>query len=603
MTTLETKTTLPHWDMTTVFPSLESSEFTAAFDGVSAQIADLTRLVDERDVRKAASPAVTDEVVALVEDVLRRLNDIGDRLREVQSFIHAFVTTEAQNDLAQAKMSELQMTTVALSKISTRFVALVGSLDVEDLIERSPLAKEHAFALRRSVREAQLQMSEAEEDLASSLMPSARAAWSRLHGNVTSRVMADLKRPDGSVERLPMAQVRGMADHPDPQVRRAAWEAQMETWPSVEVPLAAALNSIKGWENELNKRRGFPDSLEPSLFNNNVDRQTLEAMQEACIASFGDFRRYMTAKAQLLGKDKLPWYDLGAPLGGEGRFWDWDDTASFIVENFKTFSDPLANLASRAFLERWIDAEPREGKRDGGFCMGVHRDVSRILVNFTNRGMSVATVAHELGHAYHNVQLEGKTPYQRRTPMALAETASTFCETIVSNAMAAAASDDEKLAILNDELLRDINIVVAIHSRFLFEKYVFEMREKRELSATELNEAMTRYQLECFGDALDPDATHPYMWCVSPHYYSLSYYNWPYTFGLLFGLGLYKRYEQDPDAFRASYDDLLASTGSDDAATLCARFGIDIRTPEFWSGSLDVVREKIDRFVELAEAR
>jgi pepF/M3 family oligoendopeptidase len=600
LTDTKIDTRLPHWDMTPVFPALDSSEFVTAFDELVTRITELVRVADAKNVRKTDGLTVDDATVAVFEDVLGRLNDIGDRNREVLSYLHSFITTEAGNDAAQAKYSELQMQAVPLSKIGTRFVAWIGSLDVEQLIACSQLARDHAFAVRRAKQDAELLMSEIEEDLASSLSPSARTAWGRLHGNVTSRVMADLHRPDGTVERLPMAQVRGLGDDPDPAVREAAYRAQMETWPTVEVPLAAALNSIKGWENELNGRRGFPDAIAPSLHNNNVDRESLEAMQTACVESFPDFRRYMKAKAKLLGKDRLPWWDLGAPVGEAGKRWPWDETETFIVEQFGTYSDRLASLADRAFRERWIDAEPREGKRDGGFCMGVHRDVSRILVNYTNSFMSVATVAHELGHAYHNINLADRTSYQRRTPMALAETASTFCETIVSRAMFNAASDDEKLSILNGDLVRDNMIVVAIHSRFLFEKHVYESRVKRELSPTELNTAMTEAQVECFGDALDPEQTHPYMWCVSPHYYSSTFYNWPYTFGLLFGLGLYKRYEADQDTFRAGYDDLLASTGSDDAATLCARFGIDIRTPEFWRASLDVIRERIDAFEQLA---
>lgn len=597
-TTIDTR--LPHWDMTTVFPSLDSSEFATAYDALQNAIGELVSVADEKGVRKTGGLVVDDTTVAAFEDVLGRLNDIGERSREIVAYLHSFITTEAQNDGAQAKNSELQMAMIPMSKIGTRFVAWIGSLDVEALIERSQLARDHAFALRKAKRDSERQMSESEEDLASSLMPSSRGAWGRLHGNVTSRVMADLEKPDGTVERLPMAQVRGMSDHPDPKMREAVHRAQMRTWPTVEVPLAAALNSIKGWENELNARRGYADSLEPALENNNVDRQTLEAMQTACVESFPDFRKYLKAKAKLLGKDKLPWFDIGAPVGASVKEWLWDDTERFIVDRFGTYSDRLASLADRAFRERWIDAEPREGKRDGGFCMGVHRDVSRILVNYTNTFTSVATVAHELGHAYHNINMVSKTPYQRRTPMALAETASTFCETIVSRAMFDAAAEDEKLTFVNGELVRDTLIVVSIHSRFLFERFVYETRAKRELSAKELCDKMSEAQLECLGDVLDPEFTHPYMWCVSPHYYSTAYYNWPYTFGLLFGLGLYKRYEDDPDTFRAGYDDLLASTGSDDAATLCARFGIDIRTPDFWRGSLDVIRERIDAFEQLA---
>jgi len=212
----------------------------------------------------------------------------------------------------------------------------------------------------------------------------------------------------------------------------------------------------------------------------------------------------------------------------------------------------------------------------------------------------VTTVAHELGHAYHNLNLADRTPYQRRTPMALAETASTFCETIVGHALLKSASPDERLGLLNGDLIRDLLIVVSIHSRFLFEKAVYEGRQRRELSASELCEMMCNAQLEVFGDAIDPDGLHPYAWCVSPHYYGYAYYNWPYTFGLLFGLGLYKRFEDDPDAFRDGYDELLSSTGMADAATLCARFDIDVRSPDFWRSSLDVCRSSIAEFEELA---
>lgn len=599
MTATITVTTLPHWDMTSVFPALDSPEFSETFDELIASIAELRQSFDAKGVRKTDDPAVDAEVRAVFDDLISRLNDISERARTVRAYVHSFVTTDAGNDLAQARNSELQMNFVELDKLEKRLVAWLGTIDVDALIEGSVVARDHAFFVRRARERAQHQMGEAEEDLASSLNPSGQSAWTKLHGNITSRVMVDVTKPDGTTERLPMAAVAGLMQDTDPAVREAAYRAALATWPTVEVPLAAALNSIKGWENELNRRRGWPDSIEPALFANNVDRTTLEAMQEACISSFPDFRRYLRAKARLFGKDRLPWWDLSAPAGTEGQRWDWDDTASFVVDQFGTYSDRLAGLAARAFQKRWIDAEPREGKRSGGFCMGVQDDESRILVNFTHAFLDVATVAHELGHAYHNINLVQRKPLQRRTPMALAETASTFCEAIVTNAMFARASDDEKLGILSGDLVRDCVIVVAIHSRFLFEKVVYEARVKRELSAAELCEAMSAAQMECFGDALDPDALHPYMWCVSPHYYGTAYYNWPYTFGLLFGLGLYKRYEADPDGFRSGYDDLLSSTGMFDAATLCARFDIDVRSPDFWRSSLDVCREKIDAFVSL----
>ncbi|HYZ92652.1 MAG TPA: M3 family oligoendopeptidase [Actinomycetota bacterium] len=601
MTDTLIETQLPHWDMTTVFPSLESDEFKTSFDGFVTSITDVRELFDRSNIRKTDDPTVSDQALADFETILTSLNAIAETARTLRAYVHAFVSTEAQNDTAQARNSEFQMHFVELDKLDKRLVAWVGSVDVDSIIERSSIAHDHEFWLRRTRQEALHQMSELEEDLGSSLGPSGQGAWAKLHGNVTSRVMVDLTKPDGTTERLPMATVAGMVmQDPDPAIREAAYKAALATWPTVEVPLAAALNSIKGWNNEINRRRGWPDAIEPALFANNIDRATLEAMQSACVDSFPDFRRYFKAKAKLFGKDRLPWWDLAAPVGAESKRWTWDETASFIVEQFGTYSDRLAELAARAFLHCWIDAEPREGKRSGGFCMGVQNDESRILVNFTNSFLDVATVAHELGHAYHNVNLAHRTPFQRRTPMALAETASTFCETIVTRAMLAQSSDDERIGILNGDLVRDSMIVVSIHSRFLFEKELCERREQRELSASELCTLMADSQLEVFGDAIDPEALHPYMWCVSPHYYGLPFYNWPYTFGLLFGLGLYKRYEEEPDMFRAGYDDLLSATGMDDAAGLCARFGIDVRTKEFWASSLDVVRERIEEFERLA---
>ena len=600
MTDTLTQVTLPHWDMSPLFPALGSQEFTRAFDGVKASVAELTIAFDANDVRKPSSATVDDRIVAAFDDLVGRSNDVEDRTRELFGYVYAFVTTDAANEAAQARLSELQIISVDLAKLGKRFIAWIGGLDIDELIARSPVAKAHEFRLRKIRLEAAHQMSEAEEDLAASLSPSGQGAWSKLHGNVTSRVLADVTFPDGRIERLPMSAVRGLAHDPDPDVREAAYRAEMATWPTLEVPMAAALNSIKGWQNTLNARRGDTDSLEPVLRANNIDRATLDAMQEACAESFDDFRRYLRAKARTLGKDILAWWDLSAPVGAEGRRWDWDETASFIVDQFATYSDKLAGLAARAFLERWIDAEPRDGKRDGGFCMGVRRDESRILVNFTHDFGSVATVAHELGHAYHNVNLAHRTPLQRRTPMALAETASTFCETIVTNAMLARAPDDEKLPIVASSLERDFAIVVEIHSRFLFERSLFTGRERRELSARELCDALTDAQREVFGDAVDATQLHPYQWALKPHYYSSHYYNWPYTFGLLFGTGLYASYRADPAMFRSGYDDLLSATGMYDAADLAARFGIDIRSVDFWRSSLDVVRDNIQTFERLA---
>jgi oligoendopeptidase F len=235
--------------------------------------------------------------------------------------------------------------------------------------------------------------------------------------------------------------------------------------------------------------------------------------------------------------------------------------------------------------------------------MGVRAGESRILSNYESSFNSVSTLAHELGHAYHNLCLAERTFLQRIHPMTLAETASIFCETLIEEAALARADRDVQLALLESGLQGACQVIVDIHSRFLFEQHVFTMRPSRELSADEFKAAMLDAQRQTYGDGLDEAALHPYMWAVKGHYYSsgFSYYNYPYTFGLLFGLGLYARRDTDRAAFITAYDDLLSATGLADAATLAGRFGIDIRTPDFWRTSLDVVRARIDRFEALAE--
>jgi len=592
-------TTLPRWDMSRIYPALESDAFRAAFEGVVARIGALRAEYDRLGVRARPGAAIDARLAADFDALVTGQNALGEELRTIGAYIAAFVSTNSRDETAQARESELQQHLVELRKLGTRFAAWIGSLDVEALVKQSAVARAHAFPLRKTAEAARHLMSEAEEDLAAALGPAGGIAWGRLHGNVSSQLVVQVEdRPAP----LPMSAVRALAHDPSAEVRKAAYEAELKGWERAAVPLAAALNGIKGEVRTLNQRRGWPDDLAPALFANNTDRTTLDAMHAACRESFPDFRRYLRAKARLLGKTSLPWYDMFAPVGGESvRAWPFDDAAAFIVEQFGTYSGTLADLPRRAFRDRWIDAEPREGKRDGGFCMGVRGDESRVFVNYGGSFSSVSTLAHELGHAYHNTKLAARTPMQRDTPMALAETASIFCETIVANAAIQTGSAADKLAILEHQLEGACQVVVDIHARFLFESRVFERRARRDLSVGELNALMLEAQRETYGDGLDPATLHPYMWAMKPHYYSAarSFYNWPYTFGLLFGLGLYAHYRKDPQSFRAGYDDLLASTGLESAAELASRFGIDVRAEAFWRASLDVIREQVRAFETL----
>lgn len=577
-------TAMPRWDLTPIFPSIDSPEFREAVSTLDAKLTEAERFCDAELASASADGA-------LVERVLEAVNDLGLRVWILKAYLGCLVTADSTDERALATDSETDVYQVRFSKLMTRVHAWAGSVAPED-----PLG--HDYFFERAKVHASHQMSPAEESLAADLSTTGSMAWSRLHGNVGSLLMVDVELPTG-VRTMPMSAVRNLAFDPDERVRQRAFEAEIGAWKTVEIPMAAAMNGIKGEVGLLSKRRGWESPLDAALFEAAIDRPTLDAMLSAARESFPDFRRYLRAKAKLIGKSVCTFADLFAPVGQE-REWTVEEAESFVEQKFRGYSDKMADYAVRAFQERWVDYEPRHGKRDGAYCEGFGGDISRIFMNFKPSYKSVSTLAHELGHAYHNLCLAERTYLQRETPMTLAETASIFCETIVKNAALATGTEAEKLSVLEAALSGQCQVVVDITSRFLFESSAFEGRASRDMSDGELCAAMIQAQKETYGDGLDMDALHPYMWAAKPHYYgTTSFYNFPYMFGLLFSLGLYAIYEAEPNGFHQRYDTLLGSTGLNDAATLAAGFGIDIRKPEFWRASLSVIKTDIDRFEKL----
>lgn len=587
---------LPRWDLTPFFPSLLSPEFDAAFEKASQEIEQLAAFFDAHNIRRRESGGVEPTFVAVYEEATIRINALLQQLYSLSSYIGCFTSTDARDEEAKKADSLLDIEFVKLDPLMTRYTAWVGTTESDALIKQSDVARAHAYALRKSQYRAAHQMTEAEENLAAALRPASTAGWSQLHGNMSALLSVPVTL-NGVEKVLPMSSVRALGNHPDRAVRKAGFEAEQTSWESVAIPFAAALNGIKGYQNVLRQKRGYKDDVEPTLLMNGIDRATLDAMQQACVESFPDFRRYMAAKARALGLEQLAWYDMNAPVGNDTKSWSWSDGKAFVIQNFGRYSARLADFASRAFVEGWLDVEPRVGKEGGAYCTGLAPGVSRVFQNYNRTFSDVSTLAHELGHAYHNLNLADRTVLQRETPMTLAETASIFCETICFDAALGEASDAERLALLNTSLERNLQVVVDIHSRFLFEQSVFGLRGKRNLTVAEFKSLMLDAQRATYGPDMSP--LHPYMWAVKGHYYGPLFYNYPYTFGLLFGIGLYARYQEEPEPFKARYDDLLSSTGLADVATLGERFGVNVRDVAFWRSSLDVIRGQIDDFERL----
>lgn len=598
---------VPRWDLTNVYPSLDSDQFAAAVQDLQMQLDDIDEYMQSHKVEKAAAgPAQTsaDELAKVLTELLDKMNAVRRLYGTLAAYVASYTTTDSFNQEARRIESELELYGVRLRKQDVGFRGWVGGMGTQlpELVSRPGTLAGHAFFLQETFTQSQYLMSQVEEDLAAELNLSGGNAWTKLQNTTTSQLSAEIVI-DGRKQRLPMPALINLRNHPDPEVRKRGYETEMDVWEKNKEPYAAALNGIKGEVNTLDKRRGRKDALHASLDTARIDRQTLDAMMEAMRDSFPMWRRYFKAKAKKLGKKQLPWYDVFAPVGKTDTTYTFEQARDFILEQFATFSDDLQALAQRAFDKQWIDAEMREGKSGGAFCMEVPGvDESRILANFNGSPEQLGTLAHELGHAYHNECLVGKTYLQAITPMTLAETASIMCETIVAEAsLKLAKTKAEQLAILEQDLQGAAQVVVDITSRFIFEKEVFERREKSELSADEFSAIMEDAQKQTYGDGLDPNLLHKYMWTWKPHYYStgFSFYNYPYAFGLLFGTGLYAIYQQRGKDFVGDYRNLLASTGLGDAATLAARFDINIREKKFWEDSINVIGERVKRYETL----
>jgi pepF/M3 family oligoendopeptidase len=600
---------LPHWDLSNVYPGLESGEFKQARERAREQLAKLDEyLADHQIGPRGPIPTAPADLARLMGGYLDRMNAILQLNDTLRAYIFSFVSTDSYNTTARRLMSELEPLFVQARRQQVLFSGWMGKVADQAkvfaaaLVQKGP-AKEHAFHLKETAEQSRYLMSEAEETLAAELSLSGLRAWSKLQGVITSQLKVPFEQ-DGQVTELPITVLQNLRTSPDEEIRRQSYEAELAAWERVQEPLAACMNGVKGEVITLNKRRGRTDALHEPLETARMDRDTLDAMLAAMYDSFPAFRRYFRAKAKLLGKETLAWWNLFAPVGRSDKLYTYAKARAFILEQFGTFSRRLAAFTRHAIDCNWIDAEPRDGKRGGAFCMHIPGvDESRILCNFDGSLDQVSTVAHELGHAYHNECRVGKTMLQRTTPMTLAETASIFNQTIITDALLARAEDpQEELAILEGFLSDAAQIIVDIYSRYLIEGEIFARRAEAELSASDFCDITLRAQQETYGDGLDPRYLHAYMWAWKPHYYrtDLSFYNFPYAFGLLFSLGLYAVYQERGQSFLPEYDALLRDTGEAQAAELAARFGFDIRQRTFWQASLQIIEERIKRYQALS---
>jgi pepF/M3 family oligoendopeptidase len=589
----------PRWKLTAIYPSFDSLEYTRDMSLLRERIYRLLALL-ERPLQ-----ANTPDILAAI----RAFEESGDLAENLEAYASAVYTADTRDARALAEINAIEAATLPLGKAAVIFRQRLAERKdaLLQLAETDPALEAYRFFLAESIEKAAYQMPPELEDLANDLSRSGGDAWSRLHEAVSSTAQTLWDPATG--ERKTVTALRDFAHNPDRQIRERAYKAELEAWKSVEIPLGAALNGVKGTAITLDTRRGWKtsdgnyDMLGKSSFQSRISGKTLHALIAVLEDALPLFRRYLKTKARLLGVPVCAFYDLFAPVGADTKQWTWEETAEFIPNRFDTFDPGMGAFARHGFTSSWIDAEPREGKVGGAYCTDFPlTGESRILCNFEGSFDSVMTVAHELGHAWHHELVKDLPRSLAQYPMTLAETASIFAETLVFEGALQNASPEERVGLIEGNLKDSCQVIVDILSRFYFERSIFEKRPKAELSPAELCGLMIEAQRKTYGDGLDPEQLHPYMWAVKSHYYrpSLGFYNYPYAFGLLFSLGLYARAKEEGSGFAETYRGLLRLTGKAPAEAVARAVGLNIEDASFWRRGIEIIAQRVEE-LEITE--
>ena len=584
------------WDLTPLYPSFESDAFQNDLKNLRVQLTSMKERYTFSDVTDAKT-----ELISYGND----LNAALSQIFRLHAFAGLTFQANTADETAMRYVDQMDVLITELTEPSVKFQRYLTTLsNIDDILDSDPFLKEHAFMIKEQLEKAKYMLSDQEEILLALLRNSGSTAWSTLQSKLTSSLMITL-HVEGETKTLPLSAVRNLANHDSAEVRKAAYEAELKGYESIDEAVAFALNSIKGEVITVAKLRGYASPLEQSVLSSRIDLATLEAMISAIRDKLPAFRKYMRRKGEILGhKDGLPFYDMFAPVLDSTLKFTYEEAAAFIIKHFGSFSQELSDFAKQAFEGNWIDVEPRQGKVGGAFCAGIQPiKQSRILTNFTGSFSDVSTLAHELGHGYHGAQVFCESAVNADYPMPVAETASIFCETIVTDAALKGVSDEDKIYILEKSLEGSTQVIVDILSRFIFETSIFEGRKDSPLPISEIKALMVAAQKEAYGDGLDENFLHPYMWLCKSHYYSaqFSFYNYPYAFGLLFGKGLYAQYLNGYENFQAAYNKLLNNTTKMTARDVAATMNIDITQKDFWLKSLEIIEREIEEFVRLTD--
>ena len=578
------------WSLKEIYNGFDDPKYEADFKKLEAAMKKEKELVAQEGAK---------DLKSLVEELIVANEEVAELVFNLDTYISLTQSVDTENGEAMAQQgrlmklwSEGSATQAAAQKIYAKIP------DVDAMAKESDLIREYTFMLKEAKKEAEHLLSDEVEEMIAAMDITGGSAWGKLFSYLTSTVKVDYQGKE-----ITLSEARNLAYSPDAKVRKEAYEAEIASYGKIQDSIAFSLNNIKNQFTMICKKRGYASPIDMTLEQSRMSRKTLDAMMTAIEEYLPVFRKYMRKKAEMLGyKNGLPWYELFAPMGKSDTTYSLEEAKEYLVNNFGKFSPDMADMMKEAFENEWIDFYPKEGKEGGAFCAGVSSiKQSRILTNYDGYFGSIRTLAHELGHAFHNVQIQDHRMLNQDYPMPVAETASTFNETHLVKAALKEATGEEKLNLLENSLMEHTQVIVDIYSRYLFETSVFEQCQDKFLMAEDCKNLMIEAQKKAYGDGLDSNYLHPYMWACKSHYYSsgLSFYNFPYAFGGLFALGLYSKFEKEGADFVPKYKAMLHATPVCTVEQAAAMEGIDLTTPDFWRQSLAQIEELVEEFCKL----
>lgn len=571
------------YSLVEIYPSYDSDEFQNDFKKIDTLLLDFEKLNLEDNIE-------------CVKKVIKILEEVNTTIYRVFSFIELNQAINTTDEKTTYYSNNLSAKLSNYAKTFTKMDNFLGGITVD--ITKDDYLKEYEYFFKTKKDALKHILPEDIEEVIAKMKLSSSNAWEFMFNFLTSKASIEFNG-----EEKTLSEIRNLAYSPDANVRKEAFYKELKLYDSIKDSIAFSLNNIKQEVNTTSKMRGFESALEESLHNARLKEETLKALWSSIEDYLPHFRRFFKHKAKLLGYEGgLKFYDLFASIGESDRTFTVEEAQEFLLKHFATFSDDMVKMVKGAFDNNYVDYFPKKGKVGGAFCSNLpFIKQSRVMMNFDGSLSSVLTLAHELGHAYHGLHVENHLPLNWDYSMPVAETASIFNENLIMSASLKEANEKEKITLMESQISDCAQITVDIYSRFLFEKEVFERKLDHFMMSEELEEIMRNSQKQTYGDGLDEETYHPFMWACKPHYYSagFSYYNYPYSFGGLFSRGLYAIYRENPNGFVEKYQELLRATTINTCEDVAKVMDIDLTKKDFWLKSLESIKVQIDEFIEL----